>query len=301
MHLSRDTCAIPFMMKAHPKMEGGQRILYCEPSNESTDLEGERVLREALQESKDYFLAKGNFDLDHITLKGYQMPGIKNPRLFEIGRPTEVRFDENRTFVKGFVYSGIGETVEQANLFWDTLTKNVPPMMWYPSVGGHVRKAGKVSVGGNVVQAIQKVYWNNIGFAREPVNSTVPNISVIPIGTFGKSWIGVGSTLKYKAITAGYGTDHATLQGGAALREQSLDEEMAVYQPMTKLLYAMEQGQIDIAGPKLVPQDVILHLIRHEGLDRVTAEKVLKRFIYERLITKRRAMKGEQDYEAVNG
>lgn len=35
-----ETC----FLKATPKLEGGQRVLYCEPSNEATDMEGERVI-----------------------------------------------------------------------------------------------------------------------------------------------------------------------------------------------------------------------------------------------------------------
>ena len=284
--------SIPLTLKAIPKLEGGQRIVFIEPSNEMTDLEGERVLREALKESKDYFLAKGNFDQDHITIRGYSSE-IRNPRLFELGRPTDVRFDLDRTFVKGFIYKGTGEMVQCANEFWSSMTELDPPMKWFPSVGGHVREAGNITVGGtnNVVKAIKKVYWSNIGFSREPVNPTVPNISVLPIGAFAKSWIGIGSHLSYtrvdKALTAGYGSDSAVLTGGAALRRQSLDRTVHAYQPQTQLIHDMEMGNVQIAGDRLVPADLLEHLIEHMGLGRKDAEGVLRRFLYARLLTRK--------------
>lgn len=284
--------SIPLTLKAVPRVEGGQRIVYIEPSNETTDLEGERVLREALKESKDYFLAKGNFDLDHITIKGYSMD-IANPRLFELGRPTEVRFDANRTFVKGVIYKGLGEVARRANEFWESMTELTPPMKWFPSVGGHVREAGTIAVNGSkdVVKAIKKVYWNNIGFSREPVNPTVPNISVLPIGAFAKSWVGIGSQLQYtqveKAITAGYGSDVAALTGGGALRTESLDHTLHAYQPMTQLAHDMELGKVLIAGDRLVPADLLEHLIEHMALDEDRAMNVLRQFLYSRILVRK--------------
>ena len=284
--------SIPLTLKAIPRIEGGQRIVFIEPSNETTDLEGERVLREALKESKDYFLAKGNFDQDHLTIKGYSAE-IRNPRLYELGRPTEVRFELDRTFVKGFIYKGAGEMVQCANEFWASMTELQPPMRWFPSVGGHVREAGNITINGtkNVVKAIKKVYWNNIGFSREPVNPTVPNISVLPIGAFAKSWVGTGSHLHYttvgKALTAGYGSDVADLHGGAALRTQSLDHTLHAYQAHTQLIKDMEMGHVQVSGDRLVPADLLEHLIEHMGLSHRDASDVLRKFLYMRLITRK--------------
>ncbi len=282
--------SIPLTLKAIPKVEGGQRFVFIEPSNETTDLEGERVLREALKESRDYFLAKGNFDQDHITIKGYSAD-IPNPRLYELGRPTEVRFDQDHTFVKGFIYKGTGEIAQRANEFWESMTELHPPMRWFPSVGGHVREAGNITIKGTtqIVKAIKKVYWNNIGFSREPINPTVPNISVLPIGAFAKSWVGTGSHLKYtmaaKALTAGYEPDVAGLHGGAALREQSLDRQVFAYQPQTQLIHDMEAGKVLIKGDRLVPDDLLAHLVEHMGLEHSMALDVLKKFLYARILT----------------
>ena len=284
--------SIPVLMKAVPKVEGGQRIVYLEPSTEATDLEGERVLRAALMESKDYFLSKGVFDQDHLSIKGYSA-GVENPRLYELGRPTDVRFDMQRVYVKGFIFQGEGKMAERANEFWSSLTELIPPMVWWPSVGGHVRETGTILVNGGreQVKAIKKVYWNSVAFAREPVNTAVPSISVLPIGAFAKSWVGTGSHLHYttvgKALTAGYGSDVADLHGGAALRTQSLDHTLHAYQAHTQLIHDMEIGNVRISGDRLVPADLLEHLIEHMGLSRHEAKNVLVKFLYARLLTRK--------------
>lgn len=264
------------MLKATPKMEGGERVIYCEPSNESTDMEGERVLRQALADSKDYFLKKGNFDIDHLSLTGYAR-GIANPRWYEIGRPTEVKLDGNRTFVKGVIYQGA--TQEQANYFWNSITELTPPMPWFPSVGGHVRDAGTILPKDEAapVRAIKKVYWNNIGFSREPVNTTVPGVTTMPIGSFAKSWIGVGSNLIYKTVEAGHGTDHASLSGGGALRQESLDRRLQSV--WTDLLHKVKAGTMHISKD---PQQLLDYFIESEGMDPDEAMQALRWFAAQR-------------------
>lgn len=279
----------PLLLKATPKVEDGQRIIYCEPSNEATDLEGERVLRQALMESREYFLEKGNLDLDHKSLLGYQQ-GLDSPRKYEIGRPLEVRFDEGRTFVKGLIYQGTGPMAEKANEFWSSITEVIPPMPWYPSVGGHVRDAGTILPKGAAtpVRAIRKVFWNNIGFAREPVNPTVPGVSMMPLGTFAKAWIGCGSTLEYvevskesdlfeKTLTAGYGADKATLTGGAALREESLHGVHKI-QGATQLGKDLLRGRVKRRGARMEVEDLVSHLIS-AGMPRAHALEAVEHFL----------------------
>jgi len=287
MHATLETeicLPLPCVLKATPKMEAGQRMIFCEPSNEATDLDGERVLREALKESRDYFLAKGNFDLDHLSIIGYQK-GFSNPRLFEIGKPLDVSFEANHTFVKGLIYQGEGEPAKCANEFWDSLTKLTPPMSWYPSVGGHVRNAGLILPKGESapVKAIQRVYWNNIGFSREPVNQTVPGVSIMPLGTFAKSWIGAGSTLQYesveKAITAGYGTDLATLEGGAALRAESLDARLKDMTVGQRLWRALKAGAIK-SQPSMA-DGMVGYLVSTQGMSQDEAIQHVRSFMAE--------------------
>lgn len=247
-------------------------------------MDNERMLRQALMDSAEYFLSKGNLDIEHLTLLGLQK-GLQNPRQYEIGRPIDLKFDDGRTFVKGEIYQGVGQELEQANFFWKSITEFVPAMPWFPSVGGHIRDTGMIHPKGspNPVKAIKKVYWNNIGFAREPVNPTVPGVSVIPMGSFAKCWIGAGSTLEYtpvlKTIQAGYGTSLPDLTGGGAIRRESL-HGIANYAPAAdRLIAAMKQGRIKSRGSRLLPQDLIDHLMSDSDMSHAEAVAAVRQLL----------------------
>lgn len=209
------------MMKAVPVEDGGKRIIYCEASNESLDAQGEQVMQKALADSMEYMLARGNFDIDHITMTGAKL-GISNYLMYEIGRPEEIRFHGDKTFVKGVIYSGDGIAAEKANEFWSTLTDIQPPKRWYPSVGGSVQGSEVVldQLTKSKQRRITKVRWSNIGFSQQPVNQQVTTVQTMPIEVFAKSWAADG--FFSKSLEAGYGTDMSQLSGGAALRMQSL-------------------------------------------------------------------------------
>lgn len=286
MHaIAQENISVPgTFWKATPHVEGGKRFVYCEPSNEATDMDNERMLRQALMDSAEYFLSKGNLDIEHLTLLGLQK-GLQNPRQYEIGRPIDLKFDDGRTFVKGEIYQGVGQELEQANFFWKSITEFVPAMPWFPSVGGHIRDTGMIHPKGspNPVKAIKKVYWNNIGFAREPVNPTVPGVSVIPMGSFAKCWIGAGSTLEYtpvlKTIQAGYGTSLPDLTGGGAIRRESL-HGIANYAPAAdRLIAAMKQGRIKSRGSRLLPQDLIDHLMSDSDMSHAEAVAAVRQLL----------------------
>ena len=210
------------LLKASPSEEDGERLLYIEASNEDQDREGEVILQKALADSAEFYLRHGNIDLSHYTAIGAKL-GIPNHMSYEIGRPIAARVDGKRTFVKAQLYRGESDMAKNANMVWDSLTKQFPPARWYPSVGGKVLSASvkidpltKAKVG-----VVDKVLWNNTALDRCPVNSTVAEVSTVPIGTFSKA---MGGFTIAKSLTAGYGTDMAELQGGEALRVQSLDK-----------------------------------------------------------------------------
>lgn len=225
---SEDFLSLSLTLKAIPQEENGQRIVYCVASDESLDAQNEIVMQKALADSMEYMLARGNFDIDHITMVGAKR-GIPDYLTYEIGRPTDIRFRGDETLVKGIIYSGEGVAAEKANQFWSSLTELNPPARWFPSVGG-------VPLGASVefqpdkktsVRKITKCRWANIGFSRQPVNQSVPTVQTVPMDVFAKSWN--GHEFCIKSLTAGYGTDSATLTGGAAMRNQSLDQQIQSY------------------------------------------------------------------------
>jgi hypothetical protein len=223
------------MLKATPQMDGGQRIVYFEASNEGLDQQNEVIAAKALAESAEYFKRYGNIDIDHYTLIGKPdaargRPGIPGAELYEIGRPIDVRQDGKTTFVKAQIYSGTGPAADNANLFWSSITELNPPQRWYPSVGGSVlAKSVEIDPKTKLRKAIvSKVRWNNIGVSKTPVNQHVGTCATIPLGAFAKSWTAAGLDFA-KALEAGYGTDSASLDGGAALRKQSLDGVVQSY------------------------------------------------------------------------
>ena len=210
------------LLKATPKEEGGSRFVYIEASRQTRDPQGEIVLAKALAAASDQFARYGNLDIDHMSIPSVAARhGIAQPQLWEIGRPVEVR---EAVFVKGEIYRGDGPLADKANEFWASQTQLSPPKRWYPSVGGQVldRTQGVDPLTKAATTYIRAVSWTNIGFSATPVNQHVPTVSTVPFGALAKSWGAQGFDLS-KALEAGYGTDVSMLEGGAALRRQSLD------------------------------------------------------------------------------
>lgn len=224
--------SITQMLKATPATEGGERFIYIEASSEGVDQQNEVVLAKALSDSADYYLKFGNLDIDHYTQIGAKS-GIPDYLSYEIGRPVSVSQRDGRTFVKGQIYSGSGPAAEKANAFWSSIAELNPPARWYPSVGGSViSKSVAIDPDtGNKHALINKVRWTNIGFSKTPVNADLSTVSTVPFGALAKSFHSGGFDIS-KALEAGYGTDSATLQGGGALRKQSLEKGVLSYWDM---------------------------------------------------------------------
>lgn len=196
--------------------EDGERVLFIEASREDLDQEDEIVLCRALKESADYFKTFGNVDLDHITQLKPQ--NIKNPYLFEIGKPIDVISDENNvTLVKVQLYKGNGPSAELANYVWSSLTQQEPPMVWYASVGGEITDTMQKKLpDGKSCDVITGVRWNNLALSKTPCLTTLNPASLTPIGAFAKSAV-------KKAIDTFSETDSAEIEGYQALIPQSLD------------------------------------------------------------------------------
>lgn len=243
---------VSLMMKATPAEEGGHRYIYVQASDETVDAQGERVMSKALRDSADTFMRYGSLDLDHIVLMGPRS-GLKNYMEYEVGRPVEVGFEADRTFVKAELYQGESDLARNANMVWDSLTKLKPAARWYPSVGG---ASGSKSVRVDPVTkarvpVIESVRWTNLALSRTPCNQSVPVASAIPMGVFAKS---LGGFVVQKSdapaavgLSAGYGTDLNTLTGGGALRTQSLDEAVQSYWSFSERL--AEDLHKGVCGP----------------------------------------------------
>lgn len=268
--------SIGAMLKATPHQEGGRRLIYIEASNEALDQQNEVVMQKALRESADWYLKYGNLDIDHFTLIGAKA-GIPDYTMYEIGRPIDVKFEGSKTLVKGEIYSGSGPAAERANQFWSSLTEINPPANWFPSVGGAVlEKAIEIDPGTKMRKAmVKKVRWSNIGFSKTPVNQTVPTVATVPFGALAKSW-GAGGLDFAKALEAGYGTDSATLSGGAALREQSLHgTPISYFDFRNKLANAMLKGEV---GKNPGARELVDHCAKNFGLSLGEASEYVERF-----------------------
>lgn len=277
-----DVLCISDMLKATPRMEEGQRVIYIEASNEAVDHQGEVVMSKALADSADYYLRHGNLDIDHYTLIGPRS-GMKDANLYEIGRPLEVSSRDGKTFVKGCIYSGSGPAAEQANIFWSSLTDINPPQRWYPSVGGAIPPGGKVVDFDPVTQKrrvlVKATRWTNIGFSKTPVNPAVPTVSTVPFGALAKSWAAEGIDFlgMQKALTAGYGTDSASLTGGAALRTQSLLGAPITYVEFRdSMLLDLKLGAV---GKNPNARQLVSYAASHYGIDPAQASEFVMRLL----------------------
>jgi len=274
---SPEYLSIGSMLKATPALESGQRYVYIEASNEALDQQNEVVMQKALKDSASWFLQYGNLDIEHFTLIGAKA-GIPDYSMYEIGRPVGVQFQGSKTMVKGEIYSGDGPAASRANQFWSSLTEIQPPARWYPSVGGSVmEKAVEIDPATKMRKAmIKKVRWSNIGFSKTPVNQTVPTVATVPLETLTKSW-GIGGLDIAKALEAGYGTDSATLEGGGALRKQSLHGAIANYFDFrSRLSAALVKGD---TGKNPGARQLVAYCGKKFGLPPGEAAEYVERFM----------------------
>jgi hypothetical protein len=218
------------MLKATPSEDGGRRFIYFEASNEAVDRQGEVVLQKALKDSAEFFLRHGNIDIDHYTMVGPKL-GIPGHLDYEIGKPVDVRVDGKKTFVKAELYSGSSAQARNADAVWNSMTQQQPAARWYPSVGGGVlAKSVKIDPDThNKIAVIERVRWSNVALSRTPQNGSVPTAQSAPMAVFAKS---MNALVMKAALEAGYGTNEADLEGGAALRKQSLDKRIKKYMQM---------------------------------------------------------------------
>lgn len=278
-----DYISLGAMLKATPQGDGGRRFVYFEASKEELDQQNEVVLAKALADSAGFFLRYGNIDIDHYTVIGAKL-GIPNYPSYEIGRPVEVGQHGGQTFVKSELFTGDGPMAEKANMVWSSLTELNPPARWYPSVGGQVLSKSIVIDKETHARktVVGKVRWSNIGISKTPVNQHVGACATVPVGVFAKSMVAgdVGSFdlgAVMKTLTAGYGSDSAGLEGGAALREQSLDRGIASYWDFRERMAAAVRDQM--VGPNPDAKSMAAFAVAQFGLSHDESAKYVGRFL----------------------
>lgn len=244
-----------WIWKSRLATEGANRFVYVEPSNENWDRQNEQVAQSALLESAPLFLERGNIDIAHLTILGRRL-GIRHPELFEIGKPVKVKGSgtkDDPIVVKAIIYRGPGRAAEQAEIWWDSRTRQYPPQDWWPSVGGKVvERDCRSSPRGCILKALE---WVNIGFAKHPVNDTVKAVA-----------LSMDELTFAKALVAGYGSDTALLTGGAALRRESLDGAVHHTLPTSAIDYLRGAHCAHTAGRKPSWQGLLEHLQECGGL-----------------------------------
>lgn len=197
---------VPIIIKSFGEEdEDGNYIFETEASNENLDLQNQIIQQKALTDSKEYFLSNGVISDDHQH-KRYDASGnVISDKTKIIGEPISVRTEGTRTFVKGKLYS----YVEAAKPFIDLLKAHSSRVK--ASVGGIKPIVRKNKDGTETVTAFM---WNDLALTCSPVNYTVGSAA------FAKSMSNVDFC---KALSAGYGTDSATMTGGRCLQKEDLE------------------------------------------------------------------------------
>jgi len=266
------------MLKATPHEELGERFIYIEASKEAVDQQNEIVMAKALEDSCGHFLKYGSLDLDHKSMPSVAARhGITVPQEWEIGYPIEARFSGGQTFVKARLFSGDTQLATKANMVWESMTKLKPAARWYPSVGG-VQIATETRIDEftkSRVNVITKVRWSNLALAREPVNQHVGTAGATPFGMFAKS---LGGFVVAKGQEAGYESDVSKLDGGSALRMQSLDGGTG-QDPYFRYKDALAKHVRDVGPMNTNSVKLVDHCVKNFGLPVDESAELVERFL----------------------
>lgn len=222
---------VPIIIKSFGEEdEDGNYIFETEASNENLDLQNQIIQQKALTDSKEYFLSNGVISDDHQHKRYDKKGNVISDKTKIIGEPISVRTEGTRTFVKGKLYS----YVEAAKPFIDLLKARSSRVK--ASVGGIKPIVRKNKDGTETVTAFM---WNDLALTCSPVNYTVGSAA------FAKSMSNVDFC---KALSAGYGTDAATMTGGRCLQKEDLEGGVANNTPENILpneISKTEENDID--------------------------------------------------------
>lgn len=239
---------LPIMAKADT--DHHRRMIYCEASiDDVVDRENEIVALEALWRSRDVFLGpQGNLDIAHWSWLPNPSTGRPDPG-YIIGKPVDVAKSGSKLLVAGEISRNltpppVGAPGFSADAFWHSIYGQDPPVNWFPSVYGFIKKVEMLKRDGVEVRRILECEWVSLGFwqrvqhpslgpvqlnpykefakadqAHVRVNARQNGALTMTLGTFAKA-CGEGLTT---TATSSYETNPEEMAGGTALRSESLN------------------------------------------------------------------------------
>ena len=187
--------------------ENGNFIVEVEASNENLDLQNQRTLQSALDESKEYFLTNGVISDDHQHKTRNPDGSIESHKEKIIGEPISVRKSGKSTFVKLCLYKGVEAAKPYINLL-----KNGSKLV-KASIGGIMPTIRKEKDG---TETVTRFMWNDLALTTSPVNWTVGS------ARFAKS---IGMVDFCKSLEAGSGTDASSFESGRSLQKEDIEDE----------------------------------------------------------------------------
>ncbi|MDR0684747.1 MAG: hypothetical protein LBF83_06435 [Spirochaetaceae bacterium] len=198
--------------------DNGNWVFDVEASNENLDFEGQRILQNALLNSKEYFLTNGVVSKDHLHQRTHEGGKILYDESYVIGEPKKVYMRDGKVRVQGCLYKSNEYAREFAKLLNDNSTRVKA------SVGGLFPKVVKRKEKGVDVGNVVSVLWNDLALTIAPVNPTVgPAVLVKSLSSF--EFV---RQIMPKSLSAGYGTDAATFSGGRALQKEDGGHEKVI-------------------------------------------------------------------------
>ena len=187
--------------------ENGNFIVEVEASNENLDLQNQRTLQSALDESKEYFLTNGVISDDHQHKTRNPDGTVESHKDKIIGEPISVRKSGKSTFVKLCLYKGVEAAKPYINLL-----KNGSKLV-KASIGGIMPTIRKEKDG---TETVTRFMWNDLALTTSPVNWTVGS------ARFAKS---IAMVDFCKSLEAGSGTNAAEFEGGRSLQKEDIEDE----------------------------------------------------------------------------
>lgn len=272
--------------------ESGNPVVIIEASNDNLDYDEERVLQEALMNSKDYFLQNGVISYDHLHLPSPENKKIDpdwNQEKYILGHPLDAWQEENGTIkVKAVLYPKVdlaGEIIKKLQSGAKTVRA---------SVGGRrpIKEDRLDMKTLKQIPTIVSVLWDEVALTYKPVNQTLGHAVLSP-----KEFV--------KSLTAGSTANPSEMTGGNALQFESLEKKPKNASPYSVIRSFIETEDglrlMKMYDEGYVEKGTVIDRMQGFGFpDRESAEKMFN------LIETKRIKKGgiamteqEKDYDEI--